>query len=51
MVSSHSPIQILAVLCVLGFYAARFYGSFVSHHQTEVDLQALHYRDSNGASS
>jgi NAD(P)H-flavin reductase len=45
---SQVPIQIIAVICVLAFYGARFYGSFLVHYSTEAELQEL-YPTSNGA--
>jgi hypothetical protein len=44
---SQTPIQILAVLCVLGFYIARFAHAYQSYSPTEIALEAI-YPDSNG---
>ena len=45
---SQTPIQVLAVLCVLGFYGARFAHAFESYYSTEQALEVL-FPGSNGA--
>ena len=45
---SQTPIQVLAVLCVMGFYGARFAHAFESYYSTEKALE-VNFPGSNGA--
>lgn len=47
LVGSQTPIQILAVACILAFYGARFAHAFQSYYASEIALQAI-YPNSDG---